>query len=80
MFLSLAGAVFDVAFYHQTLYEALNICVLITAVNDVLGNTYLFKILFARVVVVGVNDDGGVYEVRFFVKLINFEKIFVVVI
>ena len=63
MLLGLASAVLKVAFYHKTFDDLLDIGVLITAVNYVLGNTYLLEIFLAGVVVICVNYDSGIYEI-----------------
>ena len=49
MLLGLCGAVLDIAFDHQSLNELFNIGVLIAAVNDILGDTYLLEIFLMEV-------------------------------
>ena len=59
---SLLSAVFDVAFDHKTLDEAVQIVVVTLAVKNFLSNTDLFKITLVGVGVVAVDDNTGVYE------------------
>ena len=58
----LSGAlhsIFDIAFNHQALNQTFDVFVLRAAVNDVLGNANLLKILLIGVVMVGVHNMEG---------------------
>ena len=73
-------AVLKVAFDHQTLDKALDRFVLIPAVNNILGDSDLFKILFSRVVVVCIHDNRRIGKSRFCVQLADSEQILVMII
>ena len=80
MFLGLTSAVLKVTLNHESLNQTLDICILIAAVNNILGDTNLLKPLLAGVVVVGIYNDGGIGEIRFLVKLLYAKQILVVIV
>ena len=60
--LYLLAPVLDIGFYHKSLYELCDIGGMARAVEYLLCYTDLLKVLFARVRMVGINDDGRVFE------------------
>ena len=79
-FSDLLCAVFDVAFDHEALDKLLDIRVVATAMENFLGNTNLFKRLFAGVCVVGIHDNGFICEILCRIYFAEREKVFVVVV
>ena len=62
-------SVHKIAFYHQALDQLSYVGIEIAGFNNVFGNSYLLHKLFARVCVVYVNYDRGVFKPAVFVKI-----------
>ena len=80
MLISLLGTVFQITFDHQSLDQPLNGGVLVAAVDDILGDTDLFQILLAGIVVIGVYDDRRLSQTGMFIQAVYPQQIFVVII
>lgn len=56
------GAVFDIAFNHQTFDKVVDILAVAAAVEDFFGDTNLLKVLFVGIGMVDVYDAGRVLQ------------------
>ena len=74
------AAVEYVGLNHESLDKTVNRIRKFPAVADILRDADLFIVLFAGVVVIGIDDDRRVLELLFFVQPVDQFEIFVVVV
>ena len=74
------AAVFDITFDHEAFYHFCNVAVIFSAVHNFVGNSDLFEPLFSGVGMVAVNNNGGVFEIPFVIKIENSLKVFVMIV
>ena len=79
-FADLLAAVFDVALDHEAFHDAGDVGRVAAAGHDVFGDADLLHVFLAGVVVIAVDDDGGIGKGTFSIKVENFLQVLVVVV
>ena len=79
-FADLLTAIFDVALDHEAFHDAGDIRGVAAAGHDVFGDADLLHVFLAGVVMVAVDDDGGISERSFSIQVENLLQVLVVVV
>ena len=79
-FPDLLTAIFDVALDHEAFHDAGNVRGVAAAGHDVFGDADLLHVFLAGVVMVAVDDDGGIGEGSFAIQVEDFLQVLVVVV
>ena len=79
-FPDLLTAIFDVALDHEAFHDAGNVRGVAAAGHDVFGDADLLHVFLAGVVMVAVDDDGGIGEGTFSIQVEDLLQVLVVVV
>ena len=79
-FADLLTAIFDVALDHEAFHNAGDVRGVAAAGHDVFGDADLLHVFLAGVVMVAVDDDGGISERSFSIQVENLLQVLVVVV
>ena len=79
-FADLLTAIFDVALDHEAFHDAGDVRGVAAAGHDVFGDADLLHVFLAGVVMVAVDNDGGIGEGTFSIKIEDFLQVLVVVV
>ena len=79
-FADLLAAIFDVALDHEAFHDAGDVRGVATAGHDVFGNADLLHVFLAGVVMIAVDNDGGIGKGTFSIKVEDFLQVLVVVV
>ena len=62
MLINLLRTVLDIALYHEALYKTAYILVIAAAAENLLHYSGLFKVMLARIAVIGIDYSRGITE------------------
>ena len=79
-FADLLTAIFDVALDHEAFHDAGNVRGVAAAGHDVFGDADLLHVFLAGIVMIAVDDDGGIGERSFAIQVEDLLQVLVVVV